>query len=81
MKVQGSWRLAALLIAGLGRLVAQETIASVRVFLLYGIDPLAAVPLDAFRTTTALHKKRWPQIERDVRKKRATLGKLARPRR
>ena len=56
-------------------------IASVRVFLLYGIDPLAAVPLDAFRTTTALHKKRWPQIERDVRKKRATLGKLARPRR
>lgn len=53
-------------------------IASVRVFLLYGIDPLAAVPLDAFRTTTALHKKRWPHIERDVRKKRATVLKLAR---
>jgi hypothetical protein len=33
-------------------------IAAVRVFLLYGIDPLQAIPLDVFRTTTTLHKVR-----------------------
>jgi hypothetical protein len=33
-------------------------IAAVRIFLLYGIDPLEAIPLDQFRTTTALHKVR-----------------------
>jgi hypothetical protein len=52
-------------------------IAAVRVFLLYGIDPLRAVPIEEFRTTTALHKTRWPQIEREVREKRATLAKVA----
>jgi hypothetical protein len=50
--------------------------AAVRVFLLYGIDPLEAVPLEDFRTTSALHKVRWPQILGEVAEKRATLRKL-----
>jgi hypothetical protein len=48
-------------------------IAAVRVFLHYGIDPLAAVPVEDFRTTSALHKVRWPQIVAEVGKKRATM--------
>jgi hypothetical protein len=52
-------------------------IAAVRVFLLYGIDPLKAVPLEDFRTTSALHKVRWPQIVAEVGKKRETLRKLS----
>jgi len=52
-------------------------IAAVRVFLLYGIDPLAAVPLENFRTTTALHKVRWPQIVATVARKRESIRKLA----
>ena len=55
-------------------------IAAVRVFLLYSIDPLEAVPLEEFRTTPALHKGRWPQIVADAGDKRETLRKLARPR-
>jgi hypothetical protein len=51
-------------------------IAAVRVFLLYGIDPLGAIPLEDFRTTSALHKVRWPQIVAEVGDKRATLRKL-----
>jgi hypothetical protein len=51
-------------------------IAAVRVFLLYGIDPLKAVPLEDFRTTSALHKVRWPQIVADVAEKRESLRKL-----
>jgi hypothetical protein len=51
-------------------------IAAVRVFLLFGIDPLQAIPLEEFRTTTALHKVRWPQIVADVGMKRVTLRKL-----
>jgi hypothetical protein len=51
-------------------------IAAVRVFLLYGIDPLEAVPLEAFRTTPALHKVRWPQIVGEADRKRETLRKL-----
>jgi hypothetical protein len=51
-------------------------IAAVRVFLLYGIDPLEAVPLEHFRTTTALHKARWPQIQAEVRRKRESMRKL-----
>jgi hypothetical protein len=50
--------------------------AAIRVFLVHGIDPLRAVPLEEFRTTTALHKVRWPQIVADVSAKRATLRKL-----
>jgi hypothetical protein len=52
-------------------------IAAVRVFLLYGIDPLKAVPLEDFRTTSALHKVRWPQIVADVGEKRESLRKLS----
>jgi hypothetical protein len=52
-------------------------IAAVRVFLLYGIDPLQAVPLEDFRTTSALHKVRWPQIVADVTEKRESLQRLS----
>src|SRR5277367_1433415 len=52
-------------------------IAAVRVYLLYGIDPLQAVPLEDFRTTSALHKVRWPQIVSEVSKKRESLRKLS----
>lgn len=52
-------------------------IAAVRVFLLYGIDPLQAVPLEEFRTTSALHKLRWPQIVAEVTGKRESLKKLS----
>jgi hypothetical protein len=51
-------------------------IGAVRVFLLYGIDPLAGVPLEDFRTTSALHKVRWPQITADISEKREALRKL-----
>jgi hypothetical protein len=55
-------------------------IAAVRVFLLYGIEPLHAVPLDDFRATGALHRVRWPQIVSEVEEKRARLRRLtARP--
>jgi hypothetical protein len=50
--------------------------AAVRVFLLYGIDPLKAVPLEDFRTTSALHKVRWPQIVAEVTRQRESLRKL-----
>lgn len=52
-------------------------IGAVRVFLLYGIDPLTAVPLDEFRTTSALHKVRWPQIMAEVSEKRQSTRKLS----
>ena len=52
-------------------------IAAVRVFLLYGIDPLEAVPLEQFRTTTALHRVRWPQILAEATRKRESMRKLA----
>jgi hypothetical protein len=51
-------------------------IAAVRVFLLYGIDPLEAVPLEDFRTTSALHKVRWPQIVAEVTEKRESLQRV-----
>ena len=52
-------------------------IGAVRVFLLYGIDPLKGVPLEDFRTTSALHKVRWPQIVAEVGEKRASLRRLS----
>ncbi len=52
-------------------------IAAVRVFLLYGIDPLHAIPLEDFRTTSALHRVRWPEIIAEAGKKRETLRALA----
>ncbi|MGH8296175.1 MAG: hypothetical protein ACRETZ_11880 [Steroidobacteraceae bacterium] len=51
-------------------------IAAVRVFLLYGIDPLAAIPLADFRTTTALHEVRWPQIVEAASRKRESMRRL-----
>jgi len=72
--------------AGLGRVglkllerIAEMAtdIAAVRVFLLYGIDPLEAVPLEQFRTTTALQEVRWPQILAEVTRKRESMRKLA----
>ena len=52
-------------------------IAAVRVFLLFGIDPLEAIPLEDFRTTPALHKERWPRIVAEVGERREALKKLA----
>lgn len=52
-------------------------IAAVRVYLLHGVDPLKAVPLDDFRTTAALHKVLWPQIVAEVGDKRESMRKLA----
>lgn len=52
-------------------------IAAVRVFLLHGVDPLAAIPLEDFRTTSTLHKVRWPQILAEVGKRRESLRSLA----
>lgn len=52
---------------------------ALRIFLVHGIDPLAAIPLDDFRTTTVLHKTRWPQIVTAVNKKRQGLRKLLAP--
>jgi hypothetical protein len=52
-------------------------IAAVRVFLLYGIDPLKAVPLEDFRTTATLHRVRWPQILAEAGEKRESLRKLS----
>lgn len=49
--------------------------AAVRVYLLFGIDPLEAVPLEEFRTTSALHKVRWPQIQAEVAQQRESLSK------
>ena len=43
---------------------------AVGVFLQYEVDPLLAVPLEDFRTTTALHTRRWPQIVAAVKRKR-----------
>jgi hypothetical protein len=54
-----------------------DDMAAVRVFLLYGVDPLKAVPLEDFRTTSALHKVRWPRIVAEVGEKREALRKLS----
>jgi len=51
-------------------------IAAGRGFLLFGVEPLAAVPLEDFRTTSALHKGRWPRIRAEVGAKRESLRKV-----
>jgi hypothetical protein len=56
--------------------IARDT-AAVRVFLLYGVDPLKAIPLENFRTTSSLHKVRWPQIVAEVSQKRESMRKLS----
>jgi hypothetical protein len=50
--------------------VIAAAVGSLRVFLEHEIDPLLAVPLEDFRTTTALHTQRWPQIVAAVARKR-----------
>jgi hypothetical protein len=55
-------------------------IAAVRVFALYGVDPLEAVPIEDFRTTPALHKTRWPQIVGEIGRKRETMRSVSRRR-
>jgi hypothetical protein len=52
-------------------------IAAIRVFLLYGVDPLKAIPLEDFRTTAALHKVRWPQIVAEINEQRESMRKLS----
>lgn len=56
-----------------------QSSAATRVFLLYGIEPLDAAPLEDFRATAALQKTRWPQIVKAVNKKRQALKKLLSP--
>jgi hypothetical protein len=57
---------------------------AIRVFLNYEIDPILAVPLEEFRTTTALHTQRWPRIvsmltsKRDRARRQLTRSKRAR---
>jgi hypothetical protein len=61
-----------------------EDLAARQVFLLHGIDPLLAIPIQAFRSSPALHRTRWPQIQKEVARQRAALqkalGKRAAPR-
>ena len=49
---------------------------AVRVFLRYRLDPLSGVPVEDFRTTTALHTKRWPQITAEVKGQREKMRRL-----
>lgn len=55
--------------------IAAES-SAVRVFLLYEIDPMAAVPIAEFRKTAALHAKRWPQLQGYVTEQREKLRRL-----
>ena len=58
--------------------IAQD-IGAVRVFLLYGIEPLDAVPVNDFLATSNLHTKRWPQIVQRVSAQRERLRRLMAP--
>jgi hypothetical protein len=42
-----------------------------------GIDPLKAIPLEDFRTTSSLHKVRWPQVVAEIGEKRKSLRELS----
>jgi len=60
----------------LERVVAiAEDIAAIRVFLQEGIDPLAAVPLESFRTTSKLHSQRWPTIQTELARRRELVSR------
>lgn len=62
----------------LERVVAiADDYAAILVFVLYGIDVLQAVPLDAFPSTAELHRTRWPQVLARARAQRDALAKLA----
>ena len=61
----------------LERVVAiADDLAAIRVFLLYGIDPLEAVPLESFRTTPKLHKQRWPRVQQALAQKREAAQRI-----
>lgn len=63
----------------LERVVAlAESPGAIRIFLAYGIDPLVAIPIDDFRTTSSLHTKRWPQVTSRVEEQRERAAKLLR---
>lgn len=51
-------------------------IGAIRVYLKFGIDPLQAVPLEDFRTTSALHTKRWPQVTAKIAEQREKIRRL-----
>lgn len=53
--------------------IASDT-AALRVHLRHKIDPLAAIPLEEFRLTTALHRTRWPQVVVKIGRQRAALA-------
>lgn len=53
-----------------------EDLAARQVFLLHGIDPLLAIPISEFRSSAALHSKRWPQIQKEIARQRDTLRRL-----
>lgn len=54
-------------------------VAALKVFLRYGIDALEAIPIERFKTTGALHEKRWPQICELVARKRNALRRVSAP--
>lgn len=56
--------------------IAQDY-AGLLAYVLFGIDVLDAVPLDAFRRSTELHSRIWPQVADLVAEQRAALAKLA----
>lgn len=63
----------------LERIVAlAESPGAIRIFIAYGIDPLAAIPIEDFRTTSSLHTKRWPQVTSHISEQRERAAKLLR---
>ncbi|MCU0759751.1 MAG: hypothetical protein MUF07_11240 [Steroidobacteraceae bacterium] len=56
--------------------IAQDY-AGLLAHVLYGIDVLEAIPLEAFPTSPELHAERWPQVVAGVAQQRAALAKLA----
>ena len=59
--------------------IAKEP-AGLRVQLRFEVEPLSAVPLDDFRTTSALHSERWPQVLAEIGAQRRKLRAAARRR-
>lgn len=55
-----------------------ESPGAIRIFLAYGIDPLAAIPTEHFLTTSSLHTKRWPQVITHISEQRERAAKLLR---
>jgi hypothetical protein len=63
----------------LERVVAlAESPGAIRISIAYGIDPLTAIPIEEFRTTSLLHTKRWPQVTAHVDEQRERTARLLR---